>query len=174
MKLEHLSVIKISGIISTDDIIPAHHKHKSTDPAVLAKHVFENRFPGLSQSIVKNTVLISDATFGIGSSREQAVSSLLAAGVVAVLAPNFGRIFFRNSWNLGLVAIEVAPEHFNDTTSLSIDLPQNTIHLNNTAVPFGAIPKELIHMLHAGGLLPYVKSHISSIYHSTQETPHDY
>lgn len=168
MKLEHVSVIKISGIISTDDIIPAHYKHKSTDPVVLAKHVFENRFPGLSQSIPKNTVLICDATFGIGSSREQAVSSLLAAGVVAILAPNFGRIFFRNSWNLGLVAIEVDHEPFDEITSLSIDLDESRIQFDNSVVHFGQIPKELIHMLHAGGLLPYVKRTLSS----TQETPH--
>lgn len=160
MILDDLQVIKISGIISTDDIIPAHHKHKSTDPSVLAKYVFENRFPGLSQLITKNTVLISDSTFGIGSSREQAVSSLMAAGVVAVLAPSFGRIFFRNSWNLGLVSIEVDSEEFVDATSLSIDLTKSAIVLKNSEVHFGEIPTELINMLHFGGLLNYVKSTI--------------
>src|SRR4051812_4489461 len=93
--------------MSTDDIIPGRYKHMFTDTAELAKHVFENALPGFAASLQEGDALWSAETFGIGSSREQAVSSLQAAGVRAVLAPRFGRIFFRNSWNLGLIAIEI-------------------------------------------------------------------
>ena len=160
MILKNCHVIKISGIISTDDIIPAHYKHKSADPAVLAKHVFENRFPGLNSLIKKNTVLVCDSTFGIGSSREQAVSSLMAAGVIAVLAPSFGRIFFRNSWNLGLVSIEVDTTDFLEATSLTVDLNQSSILIENKEVKFGSIPPELINIFNSGGLLKYVQKTI--------------
>lgn len=158
MILDNLNVIVIHGVISTDDIIPAHYKHKFADPSVLAKHVFENKFPGLSKSIKQNSVLVCDATFGIGSSREQAVSSLMAAGIVAILAPNFGRIFFRNGWNLGLVLIEIDTHNLLSEHFLSISLEQNTIFLSNKRVDFKPVAKELISMFICGGLLEYVKS----------------
>lgn len=160
MSVESGNVVKIHGIISTDDIIPAHYKHTTADPAVLAKHIFENKFPGLNSSIKKNTVLVCDSTFGIGSSREQAVSSLMAAGVVAVLAPNFGRIFFRNSWNLGLIAVEVDTATFLDVPSLTIDLERSIILTENQNVKFASIPPELINMFTSGGLLKYVQKTI--------------
>lgn len=160
MIIESCHVIKINGIISTDDIIPAHYKHKYADPAVLAKHVFENRFPGLCNLIKKNTILVCDSTFGIGSSREQAVSSLMAAGVSAVLAPSFGRIFFRNSWNLGLISIEVDTTTFLKATALSVDLNQSSIFFENKEMKFGNISPELINIFNSGGLLKYVQNAI--------------
>src|SRR3954470_22866685 len=97
----------VAGVISTDDIIPARYKHSFVDPADMAKHVFENLLPGFAATLRTGDVILGSDTFGVGSSREQAVSSLLASGVKAVIAPRFGRIFFRNAWNLGLIAIEI-------------------------------------------------------------------
>src|SRR3954470_7689779 len=94
-----LRVRPIHGVISTDDIIPARYKNMYTDPKVLANHVFENLLPGFAKTLQPADALVGYDTFGIGSSREQAVTSLSAAGVRAIFAPRFGRIFFRNSWN---------------------------------------------------------------------------
>ena len=80
-KLDLLRVRRIDRIISTDDIIPGRYKHMFTDTSELAKHVFENIFPGLAETFREGDVIISSTIFGIGSSREQAVSSLLAAAV---------------------------------------------------------------------------------------------
>lgn len=99
-------VRRVEGPLSTDDIIPGRYKHMYTDPNSLAPHVFEGRFPGLAASFTAGDMLCCDDIFGIGSSREQAATSLLAAGVVVVAAPAFGRIFFRNAWNVGLRLIE--------------------------------------------------------------------
>lgn len=107
MRYESTQVIGFDKAVSTDDIIAGKHKHASTDPAELACHVFENLAPGLARSIVPGTALVSSAIFGIGSSREQAVTALRAAGVNLIVAPSFGRIFYRNCWNNGLPAIEL-------------------------------------------------------------------
>ena len=69
----------IKGIVSTDDIIPARYKHMYTDPNELSKHVFEAYSPGFIKKIEPGDILVSKSTFGIGSSREQAVSALKEA-----------------------------------------------------------------------------------------------
>lgn len=158
MILPNLNVLNIEGIISTDDIIPARYKHEMTDPQLLSKHLFEKRFPGLSCQIQKPTVIVGNATFGVGSSREQAVSALLNAGVIAVLSPNFGRIFFRNCWNLGLIAIETDTTLLNQQTHLAIDLSENRIIFSKSEIRFGVLPVELINTFKVGGLLAYIQN----------------
>ncbi len=164
MILSNLNIVKVSGIISTDDIIPAHYKHKFTEPKELAAHVFENKFPNLTKKFIKNTVIVSDATFGIGSSREQAVSSLLAAHVAAIIAPSFGRIFFRNCWNLGMAAIEADLYSLIVQKELCIDLDKSHIGFSNKVIPFQALPSKLINVFNAGGLLKYIKDSSLSTY----------
>lgn len=162
MSLLNLKIVNVQGVISTDDIIPAIYKHKYTDPRQLANHIFENKFPDLVKLIHSGSVLISDSTFGIGSSREQAVSALLAAGVEAIIAPNFGRIFYRNCWNLGLVAIELNLSTYDDISenrsngTVSINLNDSQCIILDKEVSFPKIPPELIKTYLVGGLLNYI------------------
>ncbi|WP_437977323.1 hypothetical protein WMF11_10245 [Sorangium sp. So ce295] len=150
-------VRRVSGEISTDDIIPARIKHIYTDPAQMAPHVFANRFPGFAATLAKNDALVCDATFGIGSSREQAVTSLKAQGVALVLAPAFGRIFFRNAWNLGLPAIVVDTARFSEGLMFGVRLEGGCFVAEGVELPRFAPPSELmLAMLRAGGLLPFV------------------
>ncbi|WP_375411009.1 hypothetical protein [uncultured Bradyrhizobium sp.] len=152
-----LRVRRIDRVISTDDIIPGRYKHMFTDPSELAKHVFENIFPGLAGTFRQGDVICTTATFGIGSSREQAVSSLLAAGVKAVISPGFGRIFFRNAWNLGLIAIEAANLHAAEGDTISIDLEAGGITgASQTVVSFAPPSERMLEMVAEGGLLPLV------------------
>ena len=73
---------RISGAVSTDDILPARYKHASTNPDELAKHVFEYFVPPGFAPFAPGDCIIADSVFGIGSSREQAVSALMAAGQI--------------------------------------------------------------------------------------------
>lgn len=148
----------IAGPISTDDIIPGRYKHMYTDPRQLAGHVFENRAPGFAATLAAGDALCCSEIFGIGSSREQAVSSLIAAGVVAVLAPRFGRIFFRNCWNLGLLPLETSPDAFAEGESLTIDLLAGRIQASGASRPFNRVPDEMLEMRRHGGLLGLIKS----------------
>lgn len=149
-------VYRVSGEVSTDDILPARYKHASTDPEELATHVFEYSEPGLACRLKVSEepgILVGNDIFGIGSSREQAVSALKAAGVVAVLSPAFGRIFFRNSWNLGVPAIELDADSVQDGERIVIDLERGLCQSENYTLGFEAIEGTLIDMVAAGGLL---------------------
>jgi len=152
-------VFRVSGTVSTDDILPARYKHTTTDPDQLAEHIFEYSEPGLAPRLRASHaqgIVIGGDTFGIGSSREQAVSALKAAGVIAVIAPAFGRIFFRNSWNLGMPAIALATGAMEDGEQITIDLEQGLCRYGKHAVAFEAIHATLIDMVAAGGLLAQI------------------
>jgi 3-isopropylmalate/(R)-2-methylmalate dehydratase small subunit len=152
-----LRVRRLSRVISTDDIIPGRYKHMFTDTRELAKHVFENLLPGFAGTLAPGDAIHCSDTFGIGSSREQAVSSLMAAGVKAVLAPRFGRIFFRNAWNLGLVAIEIGSLPADEFDSVELRLGEGCIVTARGTVTFAPPPDSMIEMLERGGLLAMVR-----------------
>ena len=124
-----------------------------TDPADMAPHVFENRFPGFAATLKSGDALYCETLFGIGSSREQAVTSLLAAGVTTVLAPRFGRIFFRNAWNLGLLALEVQPFPAQDQESLTLNLYEGELTGSFGTATFNKPSEEMLAMWREGGLL---------------------
>lgn len=151
--LRQLRVRQIEQVMSTDDIIPGRYKHMFTDTSELAKHVFENALPGFAETVRNNDVLCSVATFGIGSSREQAVSSLQAAGIRAVIAPSFGRIFFRNAWNLGLIAIEANTPPLREGGLVDIDLGRGAVTGEFGVATFTPPPPLMLEMVDEGGLL---------------------
>jgi 3-isopropylmalate/(R)-2-methylmalate dehydratase small subunit len=151
--LAKMRVRRVSGVISTDDIIPGRYKHMYTDTKELAKHVFENLLPGFASTLKDGDVLYGNDTFGIGSSREQAVSSLMAAGVKAVLAPRFGRIFFRNAWNLGLIAVEFAELPLEEGQLIDLDPTNGKLTGSFGTASFPPPPSMMLQMVAAGGLL---------------------
>lgn len=151
-------VRKIEDIISTDDIIPAVYKHRYTDPKKLAEFIFYNKYPGFLDGLESPSVLVSSQIFGIGSSREQAVSSLLAAGIKAVISPCFGRIFFRNAWNLGLVALQIEEVlAVENGKFLSIDLERSVLTVGRHKIRFNKIDSNLIASIESGGLLNFIR-----------------
>lgn len=152
-----LRIRKLSGVVSTDDIIPGRYKHMFTDPGELAKHVFENLLPGYAATLAPGDALLCDSTFGIGSSREQAVSSLMAAGVKAVIAPRFGRIFFRNSWNLGLVAIELDDLPVGEMDTILLHLAHGRFTGGFGETRFQPPPPRMLEMVENGGLLSLIR-----------------
>lgn len=152
-----LRIRLVDGVISTDDILPARYKHSSTDPADFRPHVFEHLMPGFASTLAPGDVIVGNRTFGIGSSREQAVSALKAAGVAAIIAPAFGRIFFRNAWNLGLPALEVNLLGAVDGDQLVLDLACGYFLHRDRRVPLPPIPQELLLVLERGGLLEHLR-----------------
>ena len=155
-----LRVREVIGVVSTDDIIPGRYKHMSTDPAELAPHVFENLLPGFAATLKPGDVIRCNDTFGIGSSREQAVSSLLASGIVAVFAPRFGRIFFRNSWNLGLLAIEIDSLPASEGDVIDLEPSQGLVKGSSGTVQFTPPSTEMLDMVKHGGLLAQIRQQL--------------
>ncbi|GHH19726.1 hypothetical protein [Streptomyces rubradiris] len=155
-------VRRVTGTVSTDDIIPARYKHMHTDPKLLAPHLFEAYLPGFVDTVEPGDAIVSDSVFGIGSSREQAVSTLLANGIGLVIAPRFGRILFRNCWNLALPAIETDTDRLTEGMTISLDLGRGEIRCEGTVLAtFPEPPPFLLEMISHGGLLPRVKTRVT-------------
>ncbi len=151
LSIEGKAVV-VPGVISTDDILPARYKHMFTEHEKLAEYVFSIRYPQISSQLVDIIILATD-TFGIGSSREQAVGALLGAGVVMVIAPRFGRIFFRNCWNLGLPAIEMDTDPLLGAKEMQIDLRKGQLTTDKKILGFSPPPERMIKVVKSGGLL---------------------
>lgn len=155
-----LRSLTIRGVISTDDILPARYKHTTTNPSDLAEHIFENILPNFTNRIIDNTVIIATDLFGIGSSREQAVSALKAAGIQAIIAPRFGRIFFRNCWNLALPALECTVPNVTDGSEVSLDMNTGEAIFHGFTCRFSAPPRQMLDLLQGGGLLSVLKTNL--------------
>jgi 3-isopropylmalate/(R)-2-methylmalate dehydratase small subunit len=151
-----LNVRRFYGVVSTDDILPARYKHQHVDPSQFGCHVFENLRPGWVQTVRPGDIIVSDDVFGIGSSREQAVTALSAAGIVAVIAPAFGNIFFRNAWNTSLPALEMDIPDVKEGEEVHIDLGAARLVTARGEVRFRPPPELLLEVMRAGGLLAAV------------------
>lgn len=154
-------VIKLGDKIDTDLIIPAKHL-KYTDPQYLAQHVLEPLDPEFHKKASKGVVLIAGKLFGMGSSREQAAIALKAAGVKAVLAESFARIFFRNAVNNGLPVMSCSKitEFVVDGDYISVNLSTGEVSLPEKGINVKCkeLPDVVIKILSSGGLIEYLKS----------------
>lgn len=157
-------VWKFGGNIDTDAIIPARYLNTS-EPEELAKHVMEDadrEFPGKVKS---GDIIIAGANFGCGSSREHAPIAIKAAGIQAVIAKSFARIFYRNAFNIGLPIFESdeASEKIREGDEIEIDADKGIIknitkkNEQYTAKPIPSFMQELIS---AGGLIEWTKKRI--------------
>jgi len=145
--------------IDTDVIIPAKYL-VYTDPAVLGQHVMEPLDPEFPKK-AKGAILVAGRAFGMGSSREQAAIALKGAGVLAVVAESFARIFFRNAINVGLPVLQVPgiTKKVREGDTLEVDLEGGYCHNLSTGEkvegkPITGLP---LAILKSGGLLNYLK-----------------
>ena len=146
--------------VDTDIIIAARYLN-SSDPEHLAKYIMEDADPEFPNKLQRGDIIVAGENFGCGSSREHAPIALKAAGVAAVVAPSFARIFYRNSFNMGLPIFEL-PEslEIKEGDNISIDLDKGLI-INNTSnktYEFTAIPDFMQELIASGGLINYAKA----------------
>jgi len=151
--------------VDTDVIIPARYLNTS-DPAELAKHCMEDLDAGFVDKVQSGDILVAEENFGCGSSREHAPISIKAAGVSAIVAKSFARIFYRNAINTGLPIIESpeAVDAINDGDELSIDLDAGTLTDVTTGATFEiqSFPESIQRIIDAGGLVESVKAKVGS------------
>ena len=143
--------------IDTDLIIAARYLNTSV-PEELAKHVMEDADPEFVNKMTPGDVIVADENFGCGSSREHAPIALKAAGVAAIIAPTFARIFYRNAFNMGLPIFELEESsQINEGDEVSVDMENGTIINNTTSKTynFKAIPPFMQELLSAGGLMEF-------------------
>ncbi|WP_345981035.1 3-isopropylmalate dehydratase small subunit [Sulfurimonas sp. HSL3-2] len=155
---------KFGKDIDTDLIIAARYLNTS-DPKELAKHVMEDADPEFVNKMSKGDIIVADENFGCGSSREHAPIALKAAGVAAVIAPTFARIFYRNAFNMGLPIFEL-PEanEISEGDEVSIDMDNGTITNKTTSktYKFTPIPEFMQKLINAGGLMSFAQEEIAA------------
>ena len=147
--------------INTDYIISGRYKFKIDDMNELAKHVMEDIAPDFSRNVKKGDIIVAGRNFGCGSSREQAPRALKAAGVSAVIAKSYARIFYRSSFNIGLPLLECDTDWINAGDELTLDLDKGEVVDQRTGktVKSAPIPKTMQTLLADGGLIPHLKKH---------------
>lgn len=156
---------KFGKNIDTDAIIPA-RRCNTTDPQELALYCMEDADPEFVNKMSPGDLIVAGTNFGCGSSREVAPLAIKAAGVSAVIAASFARIFFRNAINIGLPILESeqAADAIEEEDVVMVNTATGAIH-NLTkderyqAVPF---PDFLQQIIDKGGLLPYVEDRLAN------------
>ena len=152
---------KFGANFDTDAIIPARYLN-TTDAKEMATHLLEDVDPAFIQKIQPGDIIVAEDNFGCGSSREHAPLAIKAAGLSGVIAKSFARIFFRNSFNMGLPIFESpeAVEGIRQGDELLVDSEAGTIQNLTTSKTYQAqpIPSFMQQLIEAGGLMNYVKN----------------
>ena len=156
-------VWKFGDNIDTDLIIAARYLNTS-EPSALAKHVMEDADPEFASKMSKGDIIVAGENFGCGSSREHAPIALKAAGIAAVIAPTFARIFYRNAFNMGLPIFELAESsEINEGDIVKVDMDKGEI-VNITqdkSYKFTPIPEFMQELVDAGGLIEFAKKELA-------------
>lgn len=152
-------VWKFGADIDTDAIIPARYLNTS-DPKELAEHCMEDADPEFMKKMSPGDIIVADKNFGCGSSREHAPIAIKVAGISCVIAPSFARIFYRNSFNMGLPIFE-SPEIFERTSEgdeIEVDAAAGTIKNLTTGEELSAapIPEFMRELIADGGLMAHI------------------
>jgi 3-isopropylmalate/(R)-2-methylmalate dehydratase small subunit len=147
--------------INTDYIISGKYKFKTLDMEELACHCMEDIDPDFSGKVEPGDFIVAGGNFGCGSSREQAPLVIKHAGISAVLARSFARIFFRNAINKGLPAVECDTSGIETGDELEIDLVVGRVTnlTRGTEAEVTPLPMVMMDILQEGGLTAYLKRH---------------
>jgi 3-isopropylmalate/(R)-2-methylmalate dehydratase small subunit len=155
---------KLGEHIDTDAIIPARFL-VTTDAKTLGQNCMEGLEPGWIKRVRPGDILVAERNFGCGSSREHAPLAILGAGIGLVIAHSFARIFYRNSFNMGLMLLEVGDDvgKLNDGDSLDVDAASGVITnlATGAAIQCPPLPSSMQELLQKGGLVPYVKERLA-------------
>lgn len=157
-------VWKYGNDVNTDVIFPGKYTYQPMEPAEMALHALEDLDVDFAKNVKPGDIIVAGANFGCGSSREQAATCIKAAGVAAVIAKSFSRLFFRNAINSGLPVIEVS-EGIDDiqmNDKVDIDFAKGIVTHNGKEYGFPALPPEVLAILEAGGLVAYTRKKLGS------------
>jgi len=152
---------KFGDNISTDHITPGRYFHLRSNIEELAKHVMEDADPDFMKKFKPGDFTVAGKNFGMGSSREHAPLALKVAGVSAVLAKSFARIFYRNAINVGLPVLIVDTDKIESGDELEVDLSKGIVRDLTKGFELKAkpLPDFMLKILNAGGLVEFVKRH---------------
>lgn len=151
-------VWKYGDDVNTDVIFPGKYTYSISNPQEMALHALEDLDPDFARNVRPGDIIVAGRNFGCGSSREQAVTCLKAAGVAAVVAKSFARIYFRNCINQGLAIVQCdAADSVESGEELTVDFAAGTVTTPRCEHRFPSLSPEVMDILEAGGLIPYVQ-----------------
>ncbi len=153
-------VWKYGDNVNTDVIFPGKYTYTvSQDRAALARHALEDLDPRFAGAARPGDVIVAGRNWGNGSSREQAVTCLVAVGARAVIAASFARIYYRNAINNGLLVIECAElaDVVSTGDTIEIDMDANELRFAGQVFSFPPFPAEVREIVEAGGIIPYLQ-----------------
>ena len=147
--------------LNTDYVISGKYKFKTLDMNELSKHVMEDIRPGFYDEITAGDFVVAGENLGAGSSREQAPLVLKAAGIGAVVARSFARIFYRNCINVGLPVVECDTSKISEGDVLLIDIESGVVKnvTKNISIKAQPLPPVMMKILSDGGLAEHFKKY---------------
>ncbi|MEI7671240.1 MAG: 3-isopropylmalate dehydratase [Deltaproteobacteria bacterium] len=160
MRLEGIAHV-FGDHINTDYIISAKHKGRFSDIKQMVEFIMEDIRPEFYKEIKPGDFIVGGINFGCGSSREAAPAVIKEAGIAAVLATGFARIFFRNAINIGLPAVRVDTQSIQEGDQLRVDLDKGTVEnlTKGGIITTQPLPPFVQRIVYAGGMENYLKAH---------------
>jgi len=161
MEIKKGKAFKFGDGISTDHIAPGRLFHLRSNLEEFSKHVLEDADPTFASKMQKGDFVVAGNNFGLGSSREHAPQIIKIAGVGAVIAKSFARIFYRNAINIGLLLIECDTDKIDAGDELELDVQKGILKdiTKNIEIEIMPLPDVMIKLLNDGGLIEHLKKH---------------
>jgi 3-isopropylmalate/(R)-2-methylmalate dehydratase small subunit len=155
-----MKIWKYGDNINTDMLFPGKYTYTCSTAEEIKPHLLEDLDPSFSKNVVKGDIVFAGKNFGCGSSREQPVVGLKAVGIKVVVAESFARIFYRSAINQGLILIECpdAVKAYSEGDDINLDVDNGKIVVGGKTFSFPKLPKEILAIRDAGGLLEYTRS----------------
>lgn len=155
-----MKVWKYNDNINTDMLFPGKYTYTCSTSEEIIPHLLEDLDPSFSKNVKEGDIIVAGKNFGCGSSREQPVVGLKAVGVKAVIAESFARIFYRSAINQGLILIECpeAVKSYSDDEKIELNIDDGIIKIGEKTFLFPRLPKEILAIRDAGGLLNYTRA----------------
>ncbi|MBN1997834.1 3-isopropylmalate dehydratase [candidate division KSB1 bacterium] len=159
-----MNVWKYGDNINTDMLFPGRYTYTCSTAEEIKPHLLEDMDKEFAGKIKSGDVILAGKNFGCGSSREQPALGLKAVGVLAIVAESFARIFYRASLNQGLLLIECpeAVQAYQPGDVITIDQENGRIHVGDKAFSYPPLPRAIMDIWQAGGLLPYARQKLAS------------
>lgn len=155
---------KYGDNVNTDVIFPGKYTYTINEPAEMARHALEDLDPTFASNVKPGDIIVGGSNWGCGSSREQAVTCLVAAGVKVLLAKSIARIHFRNAVNGGLLPVVCPPavEAIQNGETITVDADNYRVICAAGTFEFPPLSPSLKAILEAGGLIPMLKAKLAA------------
>ncbi len=150
---------KYGDNVNTDVIFPGKYTYTLREPAEWAAHALEDLDPTFAAGVRPGDIIVAGRNWGCGSSREQAVGALKAAGVTAIVAASFARIYFRNAVNNGILPVvcPAAAAAIQPGETVAIDPERCIVRCLAGDFPFPPLSDSLRAIVAAGGLVEMIR-----------------